>query len=139
MVFMFRIIGKMIQVSDDLADIYQIPACPDWYKGAGNLAILYARLADYPEKTRFEALLGQVDNLGALEEAQNLLLQCGAASYCIYHLLQLAQEARGLLNDCVLARPDLLQQFLSDRIVHLFELMEANDIPLPEELAAELL
>jgi hypothetical protein len=38
-----------------------------------------------------------------------------------------------------LAQPLLLQQFLAERIAHLFELMETSNMPLPAELSAELL
>lgn len=134
-----RLIGKLIQVSDDLADVYQTPASPDWQRGTGNLAILYAGLADHADRDRFAALLPQVHELAALEEAQQILLQSGAVSYCIYHLLQQAREARALLDDCVLAQPALLQQFLAERISHLFDLLAASNMPLPAELATELL
>jgi geranylgeranyl pyrophosphate synthase len=133
-----HIIGKIIQISDDLADVYQTPGCPDWHRGTGNLAILYACLADHPDRNRFIALLPQIDELAALEEAQQILLQSGAVSYCIYHLLQQAREARAVLDECVLAQPQLLQQFLAERISHLFDLFEANNMPLPTELSAEL-
>ncbi len=43
-------IGKLIQVSDDLADVFHAPACPDWQRGGGNLAILYACLAEHPDR-----------------------------------------------------------------------------------------
>jgi geranylgeranyl pyrophosphate synthase len=133
------LIGQIIQVSDDLADVYQAPACPDWHKGGGNLAILYARLADHEGKARFEALLPQIEAAPILEEAQQILLESGAVSYCIYHLLQLARLARQLLAGCPVARPELLPQFLAERVAHLFELLEASNMPLPAELAAELL
>lgn len=133
------LIGQIIQVSDDLADVYQSPACPDWRRGGGNLAILYARLADHEHKDRFVALLPQIEAVEVLEEAQQILLQSGAVSYCIYHLLQLARQAREVLADCSLARPELLPQFLAERVAHLFELLEASNMPLPAELAAELL
>ncbi|MCB8979127.1 MAG: polyprenyl synthetase family protein [Ardenticatenaceae bacterium] len=132
-------IGQIIQVSDDLADAYHVPACPDWQRGGGNLAILYARLAEHEGKARFEALLPQIEKVEALEEAQQILLQSGAVSYCIYHLLQLARQARDVLAGCAVARPELLQQFLAERVAHLFELLEASNMPLPDELAAELL
>jgi len=133
------LIGKIIQISDDLADVYQTPAAPDWQQGTGNLAILYARLAEHSGRKRFEVLLPQIADLAALEEAQQILLESGAVSYCIYHLLQTSREARGVLNDCVLENPMLLQKFLAERISHLFELMESSNMPLPAELAAELL
>lgn len=134
-----QLIGKIIQVSDDLADVYQTPACPDWQRGGGNLAILYARLAEHPDQDRFETLLNQIDEPSALEEAQQILLRSGAASYCIYHLLQLSSEARQILDSCALANPAILQQFLAERVRHLFELLEENKMPLPEELTAAIL
>ncbi|MCB8929343.1 MAG: polyprenyl synthetase family protein [Ardenticatenaceae bacterium] len=134
-----QLIGKIIQVSDDLADVYQIPACPDWQRGGGNLAILYARLAEHPEQDRFEELLDQINEPTALEEAQQILLRSGAASYCIYQLLQLASEARTVLDGCTLTNPAILQEFLAERVRHLFELLEENKMPLPEELAAAIL
>ena len=133
------LIGKIIQVSDDLADVYQLPACPDWHRGSGNLAILYARLADHPDREQFEKLLPQIDQVEVLEMAQQILLQSGATSYCVYHLLQLAREARAILAMCQVANPRLLQQFLAERVAHLFELLQANGMPLPAELEAELL
>ena len=134
-----QLIGKIIQVSDDLADVYQTPASPDWYRGTGNLAILYARLADHSDQARFVELLPKIDQVDVLEEAQQILLQSGAASYCVYHLLQLAREARAILDSCMLAEPLLLQQFLAERVEHLFELLQAHNMPLPVELASELL
>ncbi|MCA9944585.1 MAG: polyprenyl synthetase family protein [Anaerolineales bacterium] len=134
-----QIIGAIIQISDDLADVYQTPASPDWQRGTGNLAILYARLADHADQARFEAILPQTDKLELLEEAQQILLQSGAVSYCVYHLLQKAREARAVLNACHLVQPGLLQQFLAERVAHLFELLESSNMPLPAELAAELL
>ena len=134
-----QLIGKLIQVSDDLADVYSTPACPDWQRGGGNLAILYGRLADHPAQARLETLLSQINEPAALEEAQQILLHCGAASYCVYHMMQIAQEARAVLDSCQLAQPALLQQFLAERVAHLFELMTENNMPLPEELAAALL
>ncbi|WP_420631068.1 polyprenyl synthetase family protein [Candidatus Leptofilum sp.] len=134
-----HLIGKLIQVSDDLADVYQTPASPDWQRGGGNLAILYARLADHPDQARFEELLPQVNQPAMLEEAQQILLRSGAASYCVFQMMEIAQEARSVLDSCHLAQPKLLQQFLSERVEHLFELLEENNMPLPEELAAALL
>ncbi|GJM39897.1 MAG: hypothetical protein DHS20C20_01790 [Ardenticatenaceae bacterium] len=134
-----NLVGKLIQISDDLADVYQTPACPDWQRSGGNLAILYARLADHPDKAKFEGLLPKIHEPAALEEAQQILLRSGAASYCVYQLLQVAQEARTVLDACDLVHPRLLQQFLAERISHLFELLEENKMPLPEELAAALL
>ena len=84
-------------------------------------------------------MLPQVNDLVALEEAQQILLQSGAVSYCIYHLLHQAREARAVLDDCVLVQPELLRQFLAERISHLFDLMAASNMPLPAELVAELL
>ncbi|WP_420642066.1 polyprenyl synthetase family protein [Candidatus Leptofilum sp.] len=134
-----QLIGKLIQVSDDLADVYRAPASPDWQRSGGNLAILYARVADHPDRARFEALLPNINQPDVLEEAQQILLQSGAASYCVYHMVQIAQEARAILDACNLEQPMLLQQFLSERVVHLFELLEENKMPLPKELAAALL
>lgn len=134
-----QLIGKLIQVSDDLADVYQTSACPDWQRGGGNLAILYARLAEHPEQERFEALLPQINEPAALEEAQQILLRSGAASYCVYHMMQIAQEARAVLDACQLAQPGLLRQFLAERVAHLFELLAQHNMPLPEDLAAALL
>ncbi|MFZ1397842.1 MAG: polyprenyl synthetase family protein [Candidatus Promineifilaceae bacterium] len=134
-----QLIGKLIQVSDDLADVYQTPACPDWQRGGGNLAILYARLAEHPEREQFEALLPQINQPTALEAAQQIVLRSGAASYCVYQMMQIAQAARSVLDGCQLAEPALLQQFLAERVAHLFDLLAENNMPLPEELAAALL
>lgn len=134
-----QLVGKLIQVSDDLADAYQTPACPDWQRSGSNLAILYARLADHPGQARFEALLANITEPSVLEEAQQILLNSGAASYCVYHMMQIAQKARTLLDAINFAHPEILRQFLAERVTHLFDLLAANNLPLPKELAAALL
>lgn len=108
-------IGKGIQVSDDLKDAFEKPAQRDWYRRHNNLPILYAISADHPEREEFIALLDRIDDAAALEKAQEILIRCGALSFCVYHLLELHRAGQAELRRIPLvdAKPiaDLLDHY----------------------------
>jgi geranylgeranyl pyrophosphate synthase len=128
--------GQVIQVYDDLVDALQSPAGPDWTQGRNNLAILYALTAEHPERARFEALLSQVGDPQALEAAQQILIHCGAASYCAYHVIQRYRAARQLLDRTPLADPAPLLDLLTRQREPLVTLLEDAGVQIPPELEA---
>lgn len=89
--------GEIIQVMDDLDDAFQIPAKPDWQRQNNNLAILYAKSADHSQRDRFLDLLDEIDAPGHLHAVQQILIDCGAVSYCLYQILQRYRSSLTLL------------------------------------------
>jgi geranylgeranyl pyrophosphate synthase len=107
------VMGRYVQVSDDLADALKTPASADWARCRGNLALLYAVTAEHPEREAFLALAAHAAEPAALAEAQEILVRSGAVAYCIYRLTLLAGEARDLLTASPLAAPEPLERLLS--------------------------
>jgi geranylgeranyl pyrophosphate synthase len=106
------LIGEIIQLEDDLVDAFETPANADWQQGRNNLLILYARTADHHDRERFVTLLPQIDKAEALEEAQQILVVCGAVSYCAYELVERYRAARDLLDSLCLPNPTPLLDIL---------------------------
>jgi len=128
------LIGEIIQIRDDLLDAFQTPASPDWVQGHDTLPILYARTADHPDRTRFMDLLQQIDDPQALREAQGILINCGAVSYCAYHLAKRHQYARGLLDGIPLAVPAPMWDLLARQTLPLVKLLQTSGSEIPPEL-----
>jgi len=126
--------GEVVQIYDDLTDALQSPANPDWKRGRNNLPILYALTADHPDRARFAELLPQVDDPQMLREAQQILIRCGAVSFCAYHLIQRYQKARRLLESIPLADSSPLTGVLTEQIQPLVELFQSVGVELPAEL-----
>lgn len=93
------IYGEMIQIHDDVDDSLAVPAKPDWSAGRASLPILFAQVVDHPSRSRFEELRPHAcEQLPALEEAQQILIECGAVSYCIHELMVRYEQARTLIG-----------------------------------------
>lgn len=131
------LLGEIVQVHDDLTDAFQTPAGPDWLQARLNLALLYARLADYPARARFLAIQSEVSRPERLSEAQRLLIQSGAVSYCLYHLIQRYRQATHLLGALALPNPEPVRQLLVRQMAPIVALLQRHNIPLPAELAAK--
>jgi geranylgeranyl pyrophosphate synthase len=128
------LLGEIIQIYDDLVDSLQSPAGPDWRRGRNNLAILYALTADHPERVQFEALRNRVDDPGVLETAQQILIRCGAISYCVYHIAKRHQAAKRLLDSIPLADPQPLRELIARQGEPLVALLESIGSEIPPEL-----
>lgn len=127
-------LGEAIQVYDDLLDSLQSPAGPDWKQGRNNLAILYALTADHPERIQLEALRGQIDDPQMLEAAQQILIRCGAISYCVYHIIKRYQAAEQLLDSIPLTDPQSLRELIARQSNPLVKLLESVGAAMPPEL-----
>lgn len=130
------IIGRLVQVSDDLADAMQTPAGADWQRPGNNLAILYALTSEHGEREALARLVAQVADAGCLERAQRILLQCGAVSYCAFRLLELADQARARLAEIPLADPSPLTGLLDEHLRPLANLLRVAGVDSPETVLA---
>jgi octaprenyl-diphosphate synthase len=120
-----RLYGEMVQLHDDLHDVMESPANPDWVQGRRPLPILFAALVRHPQQARFFDLTHNIHEAGALEEAQGILFQCGAVSYCVEQLLQKRQAAQSILDGLPLVSPEPLAALLESIIAPVRGLLEA--------------
>lgn len=93
-----RLYGEMIQIHDDMHDSMETPANADWLQGRSPLPILFASLVHHPDQLQFMDLKKQVHSTDALQEAQEILIRCGAISYCADQLIDRHQKALEMLN-----------------------------------------
>lgn len=129
------LIGKMVQIEDDLTDAFDKPANADWQQGRNNLLILYARTAEHPRRAYFESILSHIDNLKYLEEAQQLLIDSGAVSYAIFHLLKTYQETKNLFMGLDVPNPRPFQEKLdlyADN--NLTNILQLGGLEIPQEM-----
>jgi len=128
------LIGELAQIYDDLLDAFQSPAKPDWKRGRNSLPILYALTADHPARARFMELLPQVYDPQALREAQQILIACGAVSYCAYQATQRYQTARRLLESLPLADLGPMTDALGRQSKPLIGLFQRACVEVPADL-----
>ncbi len=126
-------IGRMIQAGDDMTDALADPPDPDWKTGWNNLVLLYATLADHPERDRFLELAPRIEEDGVLREAQEILVRCGAVSYGCYHVIEGYRASRDLLSTVVVPHPEALERLLDQLILPARLLFERLQIPFPFE------
>lgn len=109
-----QLYGEMIQIHDDLHDSMAVPAGADWLQGRFPLPILYAQVVDHPGRERFLTLRQQIlHHQHLLHEAQQILLQCGAISYCLHQLLSRITQAQTMLDQLSLPHPQPLHELLA--------------------------
>lgn len=119
------IYGMMIQIHDDLDDTLAVPAKPDWNTGRAPLPILFAQVVDHPSRSRFGELRPHARRqVSALEEAQQILIECGAVSYCIHELLERHEKARELVSTLPIERQDVMENVFEDIIQPVLHLLE---------------
>lgn len=111
-----QLIGEMIQLHDDLHDTLAAPAGPDWLMGRRPLPILFALTVAHPAQAEFAALHARAAEADALRAAQEILVRCGAVSYCVYHLQARAARAQAQLAALALPHPAGLAALLDELI-----------------------
>jgi geranylgeranyl pyrophosphate synthase len=129
------LLGLCVQVSDDLLDALRTPAAADWNRRPNNLAILYAMTADYPEREVFLDLSARTADPAALAAAQEILVRCGALSYCTFKLLELLGEAREAMERLRLPSPEPVQRLFDIHTEPLHRLFAAAGDPDPAFLS----
>ena len=123
-----RLYGEMIQIHDDLNDTMAVPANPDWIQGRRPLPILFALTVEHPERTRFLDLYQDIAGKDALQEAQEILIRCGAVSYCVHQLLHRHRAAQDILNRTTLASRATVDSLLEGVIAPVWRLFETLGI-----------
>jgi geranylgeranyl pyrophosphate synthase len=121
--------GDIMQIHDDLNDSLAVPANVDWLAGRSPLPLLFAQIVDHPQRDRFAELRSRVEDPIALEEAQGILVSCGAISYCVDVLMKRHEQATELVNNIELENPSALIGLLDEAIApvkHLFAKMGAD-------------
>jgi geranylgeranyl pyrophosphate synthase len=131
--------GEMVQIHDDLNDVMETPANPDWTLGRSPLPVLFAQLVPHPERAWFCQLRQRIHEPGALAEAQTILIRCGAVSYAVDQLLRRYVQARKLLADLTLAHPQPVHTLLDEVVNPVKELLAGVGFRQTEVLLAALL
>ena len=130
------LLGQVIQLQDDLTDALDPAGRSDWLRPHQNLALLYALVADHPDRERFRLLvLGSLDG-DRLAEAQLILTRSGAVAYCIYHVVERFRrmQAERLRLRSALARPDVLDEYLRAHVRSLEILLSELGVESPEDI-----
>ena len=119
-----RLYGEIIQIHDDLNDAMAVPANSDWLQKRKPLPILFALTVEHPDRRRFIDLYEDVSTGIALQEAQEILIRCGAVSYCVDQLLRRYQMAQEILNKTPLPNREALEPLLEAVIRPVWNLFE---------------
>jgi geranylgeranyl pyrophosphate synthase len=120
-----KLYGEMIQIHDDLNDTMAVPANPDWLQCRKPLPILFALSVDHPKRARFIELFQDISRDGTLQEAQEILIRCGAVSYCVDQLIQKHQSAKEGLYNIPLTNHAPMDSLLDEVIAPINGLLEA--------------
>lgn len=129
------LLGKIVQVSDDLGDAMDHSPSADWQRPGSNLAIFFALHTQHAERAELARLMGRVaGDRSNLERAQAILISCGAASYCAYQLIALARQARTCL--AALGGLDVrpVQALMDEHMKPLVRLLDTAGVEAPELL-----
>jgi geranylgeranyl pyrophosphate synthase len=121
------IYGEMIQIHDDMHDAMETPANPDWVQGRSALPILFASLVSHPERKRFLELSQNITEPAALQAAQDILIRCGAISYCADQLIRKHQAASKLLDRIALVDYSPISSLLDEVIAPVHKLLETTE------------
>jgi geranylgeranyl diphosphate synthase, type I len=129
------ILGRLIQVGDDVTDALESPARADWNRRANNLPILYAMTAPHPDREEFLRLSTQVADPEALAAAQKILFRSGAISYCTFKLLECSRQAQDLFAAIPLQDPQWIGRLVDLHLMPLHRLLELVGVEEPAALA----
>ncbi|MFL6193235.1 MAG: polyprenyl synthetase family protein [Thermoanaerobaculia bacterium] len=131
-----RLLGRFIQVSDDLTDVLETPARSDWRRRSNSLPLLYAMTADHPEREEFLRVSLRAEEPEALAAAQKILFRSGAVSYCTLKLIEVSRQARELIDRTPLADAAPIEELLELHTRPLYKLLEIAGVENPIELVA---
>ncbi|HEV3456105.1 MAG TPA: polyprenyl synthetase family protein [Thermoanaerobaculia bacterium] len=126
-----NVLGKFVQVSDDVADALRSPASADWQRRPNNLAILYAMTADHPGRQEFVRLSAMSDDPESLAVAQRLLLRSGSVSYCVLKMIELSHQAHAIFAGTALHHPTPMAELLAAKLRPLERLLSLAGLDQP--------
>jgi geranylgeranyl diphosphate synthase type I len=119
-----HVLGRFIQVSDDVTDALETPARADWKRRSNCLPLLFAMTAAHAEKEEFLDLSTRTDDPEALAAAQKILFRSGAISYCTLKLIEFSREAQARLARIPLRDPGPIEHLLEVHMRPLHRLLE---------------
>jgi hypothetical protein len=61
----------------------------------------------------------------SVKPSQEILLRCGAVSYCVYQLTERHKKAKKILNAISLVQPEVIASLLDEVITPVNKLLEA--------------
>jgi geranylgeranyl pyrophosphate synthase len=122
-----KLYGEMIQIHDDMHDSMETPANPDWLLERSPLPILFASLVPHPDQARFLKLKKQTSSPDALQEAQEILIHCGAISYCADQLMKRHKAAIKKLDEIPLAKYEPISALFDQLIAPVDNLLKAGE------------
>jgi len=79
---------------------------------------------EHPERGRFIELCKNISAGDALQEAQGILIRCGAVSYCVDVLLRKHQTAQTILDRLTLSNKGLVAALIDELIAPVCKLFE---------------
>lgn len=120
--------GEMIQIHDDLNDTMAVPANPDWTQGRKPLPILFAQTVEHPDREKFMKLYRNISENGTLQEAQEILIRCGAVSYCVDELLRRHRTAQLILDKTPLPSKERVDSVIEAVIAPVYRLFDTLGI-----------
>lgn len=129
------ILGRLVQVTDDLTDAVQVPAGADWQRRSNNLPILFAMTAEHPDRELFLQLSRRVGEPEALAAAQKILIASGAVSFCAFKMLEFAREANDLLARLPLQKPEPIRDLIQLHLAPLHRLLASVGVEEPAALS----
>jgi geranylgeranyl diphosphate synthase type I len=129
-----NVLGKFVQVSDDLGDALRTPAGADWQRRSNNLPILYAMVADHPAREDFLVLSAESHHPESLAAAQKLLVESGGASYCVFKMIEFSRQAHAILAGIQLHDPGPVAKLLAEHLRPLERLLAAGGLEDPRVL-----
>lgn len=130
-----RILGRFIQVSDDLMDALETPARADWQRRSNSLPLLYAMTVPHADREDFLSLSLQVADPEALAAAQKILFRSGAVSYCALKLIEISRDLQELFARIPLRDPGPIERLLDVHTRPLHRLLEKVGVENPAALA----
>ena len=130
-----RILGRFIQVSDDLTDVLETPARADWQRRSNSLPLLYAMTVPHAEREDFLRLSLRVADPEALAAAQKVLFRSGAVSYCTLKLVEFSRELQELFARVPLRDPEPIERLIEVHTRPLYRLLEKVGVENPTALA----
>lgn len=128
------LMGRLIQIGDDMFDAMATPARADWSRPRNNLALLFALEVDHPGRGRLLELIPRSSDPASLKEAQELLLRCGAISFCVYKFIETARAAQALIGSLDLPDPRPAEQLLSLNVEPARLILSEVGLDLPRDL-----
>jgi geranylgeranyl pyrophosphate synthase len=115
-----RLYGEMIQIHDDLNDTMAVPANSDWLQGRKPLPVLFALTVGHPDRAQFMELYQNISL--KCQKAQEILIKCGAVSYCVDQLLRRYQTVQALLSKSSFANKGTVDSLIEGIIAPVWKL-----------------